>query len=161
MERVLTFTLPLFYGRGVFQERWTEYVSNVGKNIIAYQTCVTKTNRYSFGMMPHRHPITVVVGTPIPVEKLTKPTPDQGSPNWQTFLKKRAEINLISIAMHFYYKLTDRVYYLEELCQTQVMAYHEKYVTALKRLYNDYNPIYGNPNLKLVITWLCIDTCKT
>ena len=40
----------------------------------------------------------------------------------------------------------------KKLCQIQVTAYHEKYVTALKRLYEDYNPIYGNHNLKLVIT---------
>ena len=84
MERILTFTLPLFYGRGIFQERWT--IRNpIWANIwhVHHNTC------YSFGMMPHRHPITVVVGTPIPVEKLSTPTPDQGSPNWQTFLKGR------------------------------------------------------------------------
>ena len=56
--------------------------------------------------------------------------------------------------MHFDYKLINGVKLTDwkKLCQIQVKAYHEKYVTALKRLYDDYNPIYGNPKLKLVIT---------
>ena len=30
---------------------------------------------------------------------------------------------------------------------------HERYVGALKKLYVDYNPIYGDKDVKLVIEW--------
>lgn len=33
----------------------------------------------------------------------------------------------------------------------QINHYHDKYVAALERLYDEYNPIYGNPNTKLFI----------
>jgi len=44
----LTFSPVLFYGRGIFQ--------------------------YSFGLLPRRHPITVVIGGAIPVQKVDNPT---------------------------------------------------------------------------------------
>ena len=34
-------------------------------------------NCISFGILPHRHPITVVVGRPVSVEKIPEPTPQQ------------------------------------------------------------------------------------
>ena len=34
-------------------------------------------NCISFGILPHRHPITVVVGRPVSVEKIPEPTPEQ------------------------------------------------------------------------------------
>ena len=40
----------------------------------------------------------------------------------------------------------------------QINHYHDKYVAALERLYDEYNPIYGNPNTKLFIAWQGIDT---
>ena len=42
---------PFFLGRGIFQ--------------------------YTFGMLPQRHPITVVIGEPIPVKQVTDPTPQE------------------------------------------------------------------------------------
>ena len=74
MERVLTFTLPLFYGRGIFQYRCARGL------IYAYlEHCffVEFHNFNSFGILPHRHPITVVVGRPVSVEKIPEPTPEQ------------------------------------------------------------------------------------
>ena len=65
---------------------------------------------YSLGIVPHRHPITVVTGAPLKVSKIENPTRDQ----------------------------------IREL--------HEKYVEAVKKLYDEYNPIYGDKNIPLVIT---------
>ena len=53
--------------------------------------------------------MTVVVGSPIAVPKIEKPTDEE------------------------------------------VQEYHTKYVEALQRLYNEYNPQYGNPNIELAI----------
>ncbi len=50
-ERNLSFSPPIFYGRGIFQ--------------------------YSFGLLPYRKPITVVIGEPIPVPKVEFPTSEQ------------------------------------------------------------------------------------
>ncbi len=83
LEKNLTFTLPLFYGRGVFQ--------------------------YSYGIVPHRRPITVVVGSPINVPKNANPSNED------------------------------------------VAALHAKYIAALQALYDKYNPVYGNPDLELVV----------
>ena len=66
-------------------------------------------NAHSFGILPHRHPITVIVGKPVEAEKIPEPKHDQ------------------------------------------INHYHDKYVAALERLYDEYNPIYGNPNTKLFI----------
>eukprot|EP00455_Lapot_gusevi_P015861 TRINITY_DN1808_c0_g9_i1.p1 TRINITY_DN1808_c0_g9~~TRINITY_DN1808_c0_g9_i1.p1 ORF type:complete len:335 (-),score=76.34 TRINITY_DN1808_c0_g9_i1:106-1110(-) len=43
MQSILGFTVPFFFGRGIFN--------------------------YSFGLLPHRRPVTMVVGEPIPVKK--------------------------------------------------------------------------------------------
>ena len=48
VEKVLSFSPPMFYGRGVFQ--------------------------YNYGFVPYRKPITVVIGKPIPVEKVDSPS---------------------------------------------------------------------------------------
>uniref|UniRef100_A0A1I8ABS3 diacylglycerol O-acyltransferase n=1 Tax=Steinernema glaseri TaxID=37863 RepID=A0A1I8ABS3_9BILA len=45
------FSPPIFRGRGIFN--------------------------YSFGLLPHRVPVSTVVGAPIPVEKVEKPTKEQ------------------------------------------------------------------------------------
>ena len=64
----------------------------------------------SFGLVPHRYPITVVTGSPIRVDKVDNPT--------------REEIGEL----------------------------HQTYVDSLKKLYEDYNPIYGDPKVNLVVT---------
>ncbi|RCH93260.1 diacylglycerol O-acyltransferase 1 [Rhizopus azygosporus] len=55
MQKIVGFTMPVFYGRGIFN--------------------------YSVGLVPFRHPIVTVVGKPIPVPKLepgqTEPTKEQ------------------------------------------------------------------------------------
>jgi len=71
----------IFFGRGMFQ--------------------------YNMGMIPHRKPIHVVVGTPIHVTKTENPTVEE----------------------------------VEEL--------HRQYMDALVDLYNKYNCIYGDENIKL------------
>ncbi len=77
------FTLPFFFGRGVFQ--------------------------YTFGMMPFRKAVNAVVGSPIEVPKIENPTKDD------------------------------------------LDHWHAKYVDDLKKLYETFNPIYGDKNVKLVI----------
>lgn len=47
-KKMFGFSLPLFYGRGIFN--------------------------YSYGIMPHRRPITTVIGRPIDVEKVENPS---------------------------------------------------------------------------------------
>lgn len=78
------FAPAFFMGRGIFQ--------------------------YSLGIVPHRHPITVVTGAPLKVRKIDNPT------------------------------------------REQIGELHEKYVEAVKNLYEEYNPIYGDTNIPLVIT---------
>ena len=73
----------VFFGRGIFQYNW--------------------------GLLPHRKPITVVVGKPLFVEKVENPSKEQ----------------------------------IENL--------HENYVQELTKLYEEYNPKYGDTNVKLVI----------
>ena len=82
-EKWVGFTPVVFFGRGVFQ--------------------------YNYGIIPYRKPVTVVVGKPIPVEKIENPSNDQ------------------------------------------IESLHTKYVEELQNLYNEYNPIYGDINVKLVI----------
>lgn len=79
----ISFSPPIFYGRGIFQ--------------------------YNFGLVPYRKPLNIVVGKPIPVPKIENPTNEE------------------------------------------VEAMHAKYVEALVQLYDDYNPEYGDKNVKLVI----------
>jgi len=84
LMKVVGFAPVLFLGRGVFQ--------------------------YNFGIIPHRRPIHVVVGKPIPVEKVEDPS------------------------------------------REEVEALHAKYVEELVKLYIQYNPLYGDKNVELVIT---------
>lgn len=49
--KVMSFSMPIFHGRSVFT--------------------------YNFGLLPYRKPLTVVVGTPIRVEKVENPTKEQ------------------------------------------------------------------------------------
>ncbi len=83
-EKNLSFSPPIFYGRGFFQ--------------------------YHFGLLPYRRPLNVVVGKPIRVEKIEEPTSED------------------------------------------IVGLHEKYVSALRELYEEHNPKYGDPNVKLVIS---------
>jgi len=76
--------VPLFFGRALFN--------------------------YSFGPLPRRQPLTVVVGKPIPVNKTENPT------------------------------------------EVQIEEVHSTYVQALKELYEEYNPIYGDPKIQLNFT---------
>ena len=64
----------------------------------------------SLGIIPHRHPITVVTGAPLKVDKVENPT------------------------------------------REQIGELHDRYVEGVKRLYEEYNPIYGDKNIPLVIT---------
>lgn len=50
-EKWVGFTPVMFFGRGIFQ--------------------------YNYGILPHRKPVTVVVGTPIPVSKVEQPSGEQ------------------------------------------------------------------------------------
>jgi hypothetical protein len=84
LQTKLTFTLPLFFGRGVLQ--------------------------YTYGLISFRRPITVVVGSPVQVGKIDNPTFED------------------------------------------IMECHGKYVKALQRLYDEYNPVYGDKDIKLVIS---------
>jgi len=84
LQHIIGFAPVLFIGRGIFQ--------------------------YSFGILPYRKPITVVVGAPIEVEKNQNPSVD-------------------------------------DICEL-----HERYSNALEDLYNQYNPLYGDKQVKLVIT---------
>jgi 2-acylglycerol O-acyltransferase 2 len=74
--------MPLFFGRGV---------------------------TIDYGLLPHRKPITVVVGSPIVVKKIENPTSED------------------------------------------IIEYHGKYVSALQKLYDEYNPLYGDPSVQLVV----------
>jgi len=82
-EKWIGFTPVMFFGRGIFQ--------------------------YNYGLIPHRKKISIVVGKPMPVEKVEEPSSEQ----------------------------------IENL--------HAKYVEELQKLYNEYNPVYGDPNVILKI----------
>ena len=59
--------------------------------------------------LAHRKKITIVVGKPMPVEKVEEPSSEQ------------------------------------------IKNLHAKYVEELQKLYNEYNPVYGDPNVTLKI----------
>ena len=65
---------------------------------------------FRFGLMPHRKPINVVVGSPIQVEKILHPSKEE------------------------------------------VAIVHAKYMASLKQLYEEYNPVYGDDGIQLVIS---------
>nr|ACO15207.1 2-acylglycerol O-acyltransferase 1 [Caligus clemensi] len=82
-EKIVGFAPLVFNGRGIFQ--------------------------YSFGFLPLRKPLHVVIGSPIPVEMDPNPSKEK----------------------------------IEEV--------HRIYMDKLKELYDKYNPLYGDPNIKLEI----------
>ncbi len=84
LEQKITYSTPIFRGRGYFQ--------------------------YDYGIIPQRKPLNVIIGEPIPVTKIENPT--------------RQEV--------------------EEL--------HARYVEAVLDLYDKYNPVFGDPNVKLEIS---------
>ena len=51
LQNVMGFAPVVFFGRGIFQ--------------------------YNFGIIPHRKPMTLVVGAPIKVDKIPEPTSEQ------------------------------------------------------------------------------------
>ena len=83
LQNVMGFAPVIFFGRGVFQ--------------------------YNFGIVPHRKPLTVVVGAPIKVTKVSEPTTEQ------------------------------------------ILELQNKYIEELQKLYNKYNPLYGDTSVELVI----------
>ncbi|KAG8522817.1 2-acylglycerol O-acyltransferase 2, partial [Galemys pyrenaicus] len=62
LQKVMSISLPLFHGRGIFQ--------------------------YSFGLIPHRRPINTVVGKPIEVEKTPNPSQEQVDQLHQHYMKE-------------------------------------------------------------------------
>ena len=42
---------------------------------------------------------------------------------------------------------------VESPSQEQIDELHAKYLSALRDLYNEYNPIYGDPKVELNFTW--------
>ncbi len=81
-------------------------------------------------MLPYRKPITVVVGKPIPVEKVENPTSEQ------------------ILAMH--------AKYISALVRGKIEkknCFSHKLLLLLFQhdLYNEYNPKYGDPRVKLVV----------
>ena len=40
---------------------------------------------------------------------------------------------------------------VDEPTSEQIEEFHAKYVAALVDLYNEYNPIYGDPKIKLIV----------
>merc|ERR1711892_679555 len=65
---------------------------------------------YNLGFVPHRRPLTLVLGTPISVKQNKNPSQEE----------------------------------IDEL--------HKTYMDSLVRLYEEYNPIYGDPNVELILT---------
>ncbi|XP_066106018.1 2-acylglycerol O-acyltransferase 2 [Saccopteryx bilineata] len=62
LQKVMGISLPLFHGRGVFQ--------------------------YSFGLLPHRRPITTVVGKPIEVPQTPQPSQEDVDKLHQHYIKE-------------------------------------------------------------------------
>ncbi|KAJ9068642.1 diacylglycerol O-acyltransferase 1 [Entomophthora muscae] len=60
MKKALGFTVPLYHGRNIFM--------------------------YNYGMLPKRNPITIVVGSPIPVERDPEPSPEKVAQVHQQYL---------------------------------------------------------------------------
>lgn len=48
--------------------------------------------QYSFGILPRRHPITTVIGSPIPVSQVENPSRDQVSELHQLFCERLVEL---------------------------------------------------------------------
>ena len=44
-----------------------------------------------------------------------------------------------------------RIEQIEEPTKEDIESTHEKYITEVQKLYDKYNPIYGDPDVKLVI----------
>jgi len=66
IQKKVAFAPVLFHGRGIFQ--------------------------YTFGLLPHRKPVNVVVGAPIPVTKVENPTPEQLDDLHATYIEKLKQL---------------------------------------------------------------------
>lgn len=66
MRALFGFATPFFFGRGVFQ--------------------------YSFGPLPFRKEVNTVVGRPIPVQKMAKPTSEAIESLWHTYINALKEL---------------------------------------------------------------------
>jgi len=82
VEATLGLIPVIFFGRGIFN--------------------------YTFGLLPYRKPINVVVGAPIKVQKISNPSKED------------------------------------------VENMHATYINELQKLYDKYNPIYGDVKVRLV-----------
>nr|XP_003463439.1 2-acylglycerol O-acyltransferase 2-like [Cavia porcellus] len=67
LQKIMGISLPLFYGRGIF---W-----------------------YSFGWMPHRHPVTTIVGKPIEVQKTLQPTEEEVNRLHQHYMEELCNLS--------------------------------------------------------------------
>ncbi|XP_054432158.1 2-acylglycerol O-acyltransferase 2 [Pteronotus mesoamericanus] len=74
LQQIMGISLPLFHGRGIFQ--------------------------YSFGLLPHRRPITTVVGKPIEVKQVRQPSQEQVDKLHQHYLNEL--YNLFEAHKHKY-----------------------------------------------------------
>ncbi|XP_024890067.1 diacylglycerol O-acyltransferase 2-like [Temnothorax curvispinosus] len=63
--------------------------------------------QYSFGLIPKRLPVTVVVGSPIELPKITDPTPEEIDIHHETFIKHLVE--LFETQKHNYIKNSEKV----------------------------------------------------
>jgi len=66
LKKLLSFSLPLFWGRGIFQ--------------------------YSFGILPYRTPIHTVVGKPIEVNRISEPTKEQIDELHERYMKELLDL---------------------------------------------------------------------
>lgn len=66
IKKWLSFGLPIFWGRGIFN--------------------------YNFGLLPYRKPIHTVIGSPIPVKKVDKPTDQQINELHEFYIKELIEL---------------------------------------------------------------------
>lgn len=69
---------------------WIYTIQNAFRKVVGFAPCIPLGRgmfQYSFGIVPHRHPVHTVVGKPIYVEKVTNPTTEQINALHETFTK--------------------------------------------------------------------------
>ena len=105
VKRKLTFSPVIFTGRGIFQYLY------VIKHYLCHRKLLFSIEFIfdSYGLLPYRRPINVVVGQPIEVTQVKNPSQED----------------------------------IDEL--------HAKYIVALKKLYDEHNPIHGDVSISLII----------
>ena len=63
---------------------------------------------------------------------------------------------VLALAVYGMEKLIKRKRKRRKQTTEEIESMHETYVKELQKLYNKYNPIYGDVNVKLVIEWFTI-----